>query len=746
MKKTFLIIVNLLVFNAIAYCCDTTKIDKSAWQLLYVDSQELTGEGADNGHAIHCFDNDSTTFWHTQWQNATSSYPHEIWIDLGDTFAINGFGFLTRAGNKNGRLLDFEFYVSNDTTDWGAPQSMGSLVYPAPNSSEQQYAQAFFGAVRGRYVRLVGLNALNNNNHVMCAELDVYADTVCAPTGQNNQVIYVDPIPLYEVVSGPAVATDSVLTLTGQGGMVQVRISQPGDSSYYPIEDFISFEVINLNDYYPVVTPKFTATYPIEMSRPMPYLLHASTSIDESEYLSVSSVRYVVDGATVEATNVNGDFQYWWTPSGMGTHEIQVIATGSNGNATTESVLVEVVEQAQSQVVLTLDSAVIDYGSIGSQWYYGTYELPQFVDVYSQINATLYVSCPPVSGGCDDWDEWVAQLPPLRYKVTAVTIPAQENDITFTNLPVVDATNPSLVYTDSIETETGIDRFEYVAGAPEYPYSHVEEVWQGTYNFGDPANLQPVDTAVVGVFDDVQAAKLRLVTTGHGWGDNNTGNAAEFYHAVHHLQVNGEDTYTQDLWTDCYPNPDGCQPQSGTYQYDRAGWCPGVIAQPYVYDISDQLWRTPFELSYIFQPTYWDQCHPHNPDCVSGQTCQDCNAGYNPHYRVSCYLIRFSNNPLEDEVGILNRPMHNASQIIDFELYPNPCRGKFRMKVKENVSNLTCAILDMDGKTLRTYYFSDEEEANAYLFDLSSLSQGTYFVQIYTTKGANAHKLILQKK
>ena len=59
--------------------------------------------------------------------------------------------------------------------------------------------------------------------------------------------------------------------------------------------------------------------------------------------------------------------------------------------------------------------------------------------------------------------EWVAQLPPLRYKVTAVTIPAQENDITFTNLPVVDASNPNLVYTDSIETETGVDKFEYVA-------------------------------------------------------------------------------------------------------------------------------------------------------------------------------------------------------------------------------------------------------------------------------------------
>ena len=60
--------------------------------------------------------------------------------------------------------------------------------------------------------------------------------------------------------------------------------------------------------------------------------------------------------------------------------------------------------------------------------------------------------------------EWVAQLPPLRYKVTAVTIPTQPDDITFSNLPVVDASNPNLVYTDSVETETGIDKFEYVAG------------------------------------------------------------------------------------------------------------------------------------------------------------------------------------------------------------------------------------------------------------------------------------------
>jgi len=57
--------------------------------------------------------------------------------------------------------------------------------------------------------------------------------------------------------------------------------------------------------------------------------------------------------------------------------------------------------------------------------------------------------------------EFAIQLPPLRYKVSSVTIPTQ-TDINFTNLPVIDATNPSLVYTDSLVTDKGVKKFEYV--------------------------------------------------------------------------------------------------------------------------------------------------------------------------------------------------------------------------------------------------------------------------------------------
>ena len=195
MKKTLLLLINILIFTAYAIGCDTTKIDRTGWTILYVDSEELTGEGTDNGHAYHCLDGDSTTFWHTQWQDATPNYPHEIWIDLGETHNINGFSYLTRGNNtRNGRINQYEFYVTSDTANWGAPQSMGNLPYPEPASAVQQSAEVFFGAVEGRYVRLVGLTSVAGDIYTMIAELNVYEDTTCAPSGKQNQVIYVTPV------------------------------------------------------------------------------------------------------------------------------------------------------------------------------------------------------------------------------------------------------------------------------------------------------------------------------------------------------------------------------------------------------------------------------------------------------------------------------------------------------------------------------------------------------------------------
>lgn len=774
MKKYILLVLNLLIINVVTYACDTTRVaDKSGWRVLFVDSEELTGEGAGNGNAIHCFDNDASTFWHTEWQNASPNYPHEIQIDLGDTLNVNGFSFLTRPSTTNGRIKDFIFYVSMDSLDWGEPQAQGVLSYPQPNSGDQQTAYIYFGAVRGRYIRLIGNSSVGGDKYVMLAELDVYCDTTCTPSGQNNQIVYANEIPrqlstnqpitisafassgfplTYSIVSGPATIADSVITLTGEGGVVVVSIQQAGDENYYPAEVLLSFEVINLMDYSPVVTQKLTSEYPLQMPRLMPYLLHVQTSIQEAEYLNITGAQFSIDGQDpVPATYEDGDYAYWWTPSDFGQHTVVAIVTASNGNVTQDTVVVDVTSDIADQSVQTFDEAIIDYGSIGSQWYYGSYELPQFVGAYDSIQAHLYVSCPPVSGGCDDWDRlaWIQVKDPTGKWVELIRYITPYRKACNHQLDVTDFAS---LLQGKVEMRMYIETwgtggwqmdlvFEYFAGEPQHPYTYVEEMWQGTYNFGDPTNLQPLDTVTIGVAPLASAAHIRLVTTGHGWGDNNTGNAAEFYHATHHLQIDGEEAFEQDLWNNCNPNPDGCNFQSGTYQYARAGWCPGMIVRPFVYDVTNYLWKTPFTVSYIFQQSYVDLCHPHNPDCVSGQTCADCNDSYNPHYRVSCYLIRESDQPRE--VGE-NVPHSSLIDDIDFTIYPNPNHGQFRVHFAQPLTNLVCTIINVNGETLRTYFFNNSEEAENQLFNASMLSKGVYFFQVYTKGGIDARKLVIQ--
>lgn len=65
--------------------------------------------------------------------------------------------------------------------------------------------------------------------------------------------------------------------------------------------------------------------------------------------------------------------------------------------------------------------------------------------------------------------EWVAQLPPLRYDVTSVAFPGRPDEDAITkdqlSLPTIDATNPNLVYTDSVEVDGVWQKFEYVGSA-----------------------------------------------------------------------------------------------------------------------------------------------------------------------------------------------------------------------------------------------------------------------------------------
>ncbi len=141
------------------------EIPQGGWTLKYVDSEELVGQ---NGAAVNAFDGNTGTIWHTQWSGSNPPPPHEIQIDLGMTYNINGFYYLPRQdGGVNGRIKQYEFYVSADGVNWGTPVSTGTFANDATRK------QVSFTSKAGRFVRLRALSEVNGNPWTSMAELSV---------------------------------------------------------------------------------------------------------------------------------------------------------------------------------------------------------------------------------------------------------------------------------------------------------------------------------------------------------------------------------------------------------------------------------------------------------------------------------------------------------------------------------------------------------------------------------------------
>ena len=71
----------------------SAPIPQAGWSVLYVDSEETVGE---DGAASNVYDGDPLTIWHTEWLASSPDYPHELQIDLGAFYDVDGFRYLPR--------------------------------------------------------------------------------------------------------------------------------------------------------------------------------------------------------------------------------------------------------------------------------------------------------------------------------------------------------------------------------------------------------------------------------------------------------------------------------------------------------------------------------------------------------------------------------------------------------------------------------------------------------------------------
>ncbi len=544
----------------------------------------------------------------------------------------------------------------------------------------------------------------------------------------------------FEMISGPATIEGNILTLTGETGTVSIKASQAGNDNWLAAPDVVkTFDVIDHTAFATDITIRRpydnTNVYLPELKA---IVISTSLQVEHADALHFEKVVCTIDGEenvlnTIYPDDVeNGYYYCYWTPSRYGEHTMTVAVTTTGGNVTEKTSTFNITNEYETMEVVTFDGDLICTPSIHSAR--GNFVMPAHVGAFNKIEAHYEHNC--LNGSCDPYDrvggvrvrnyrgEWMELF---RY-ITPFGVECDD---------FLDVTDYTSVLQGLVEFELYFESwdgqgyaptlsFEMTKGNPEYDYANVEELWYDIYAFGDYANQQPVPSVNYFFTNNTEAAKLKLTTTGHNWssgsnGTNNTGNAAEFYEATHNIKINGEKAYEQHLWRTCNPNPSGCQPQNGTWTYNRSGWCPGSISMVWDFDLTKYLDKGNIGIFYEFDPTYLDECHPNHPNCKDGVTCTKCDAPDNPVLRVAGKMISFSN-----QIEVLTEvPTVVEKETFNVDIFPNPAKSTLNFSSDYENGKLSVYIMNVQGQEVKRFTFSGSRS-----IDVSDLSSGIYFVKI----------------
>lgn len=144
------------------------EINRSAWTILHVDSEEASGEGPNNGRAIFALDGLLNTFWHTQWDGGEPPLPHHIAIDMKATQTLSGLYLTARQNAPNGAPKTVVVEASTDGTTW---QAAGTYQLLAINARQPVFFTQTFNV---RYFRVTVTATHGNTNITFFAEVSAF--------------------------------------------------------------------------------------------------------------------------------------------------------------------------------------------------------------------------------------------------------------------------------------------------------------------------------------------------------------------------------------------------------------------------------------------------------------------------------------------------------------------------------------------------------------------------------------------
>jgi hypothetical protein len=286
---------------------------------------------------------------------------------------------------------------------------------------------------------------------------------------------------------------------------------------------------------------------------------------------------------------------------------------------------------------------------------------PEMPSLYERITLTLALRCPPV-GGCDGWDRR-AFLGVVRRDGDKTSVTEIARFVTPYRLGArwtLDVTSLRPLLSGAVTLRVVIDTwvgpgnpagagwlvdasFDFKGGVPARTPIAVIPVWDVTQvDVGDPAKPSNMFAPPRNVTLPAGATsyEIRSFITGHGQG--NAENCAEFCTKSHGFKV-GDKMFQRQVWRDdcattAVPN------QAGTWQFSRAGWCPGATVVPWVENVTAAIANAQTTILYGIS-AYDNGCRPDAltcGGCTLGTTCAfDDGAHTPPLYIMSAVLIAY---------------------------------------------------------------------------------------------------------
>ncbi len=311
----------------------------------------------------------------------------------------------------------------------------------------------------------------------------------------------------------------------------------------------------------------------------------------------------------------------------------------------------------QDVTVTAFDLAPVNFNGGGMREIEGHADFPAN-GPWQKVTMHLTLTCP--SSGCDPWDRIGAiglmdgntALEIARFATPYGVGGSWDYDVTDLQ-PLLTGARTMRAFIDTWVASAYLVtvRFDFKAGTPaRRPVKVIPMGWKNRDRldrdrvvYGDPNRSIPSQLAPKTITlpaSGFSKAEMFVITTGHGQG--NADNCAEFCSREHRVILDGT-AHGHAIWrNDCAQNP--INNQHGTWQYDRAGWCPGSNVRPWIQDLGTLTPGSTHTFGYDVE-SYENSCRPNSPvctGCVFGTPCAyDGGNHTEPTYLISAYLILF---------------------------------------------------------------------------------------------------------